>query len=98
LNPSPLFPLFAPCSYPPTKKFDKSGRSTGLAFIGYSSEEHAQQAKEAFDGALAKGESNLLSPYAQQADADLVNSSLVIRSKHSSRIRFPARANSSRSR
>ncbi|GAA5936047.1 uncharacterized protein JCM15063_002692 [Sporobolomyces koalae] len=38
------------------QQFDRSGRSTGIAWIGYTTEQHAQQAKEAFDGALAKGQ------------------------------------------
>ncbi|GAA5912885.1 hypothetical protein JCM5296_003895 [Sporobolomyces johnsonii] len=41
---------------PPRLKFDRSGRSEGVAWVTYSSEEHAAQAKEAFDGASAKGQ------------------------------------------
>ncbi|GAA5916514.1 uncharacterized protein JCM6883_005445 [Sporobolomyces salmoneus] len=51
-----LFVQIGPIASGPKIKFDKSGRSTGLAWIGFTSEEHAQQAKEAFDGALAKGQ------------------------------------------
>ena len=40
-------------------KFDRSGRSEGVAWVTYASEKHAAAAKEAFDGALAKGESLL---------------------------------------
>ncbi|GAA5966607.1 hypothetical protein JCM3765_005673 [Sporobolomyces pararoseus] len=51
-----LFVQIGPIASGPKIKFDKSGRSTGLAYIGYTNEEHAKQAKEAFDGALAKGQ------------------------------------------
>lgn len=37
-------------------KFDRSGRSEGVAWVTYASEKHAAAAKEAFDGAIAKGE------------------------------------------
>ncbi|GJN87157.1 hypothetical protein Rhopal_000102-T1 [Rhodotorula paludigena] len=37
-------------------QFDRSGRSQGVAWVTYGSEKHAAQAKEAFDGAMAKGE------------------------------------------
>lgn len=37
-------------------KFDRSGRSEGIAWVTYGNEEHAAHAKEAFDGALAKGQ------------------------------------------
>ncbi|KAG0657653.1 hypothetical protein C6P46_006307 [Rhodotorula mucilaginosa] len=38
------------------QKFDRSGRSEGVAWVTFASEKHAAAAKEAFDGALAKGE------------------------------------------
>ena len=44
-------------------KFDRSGRSEGVAWVTYASEKHAAAAKEAFDGALAKGESLLWCEY-----------------------------------
>ncbi|BGP54233.1 hypothetical protein JCM8202v2_001810 [Rhodotorula sphaerocarpa] len=37
-------------------KFDRSGRSEGVAWVTYTSEKDAAAAKEAFDGAFAKGE------------------------------------------
>ncbi|GAA5859323.1 hypothetical protein JCM8547_001984 [Rhodosporidiobolus lusitaniae] len=37
-------------------EFDRSGRSQGIAWIVYTSEDHAAQAKEAFNGAPAKGQ------------------------------------------
>ncbi|ORY55558.1 hypothetical protein BCR35DRAFT_221547 [Leucosporidium creatinivorum] len=37
-------------------QFDRSGRSLGVAWVTFTSEDHAAQAKEAFDGALAKGQ------------------------------------------
>ncbi|KAI8461157.1 hypothetical protein BY996DRAFT_6429470 [Phakopsora pachyrhizi] len=41
----------------PFIKFDQSGRATeGLAFISYVSENHAEEAIKAFNGALAKGQ------------------------------------------
>ncbi|GAA5838379.1 hypothetical protein JCM11251_004920 [Rhodosporidiobolus azoricus] len=51
-----------PLSFPPLPplptlgKFDRSGRSEGIAWVSYGSEDHAQQAKEAFNGAPAKGQ------------------------------------------
>ncbi|GAA6010199.1 hypothetical protein JCM11491_005387 [Sporobolomyces phaffii] len=51
-----LFVQIGPIATGPKIKFDKSGRSTGMAWISYTTEEHGQQAKEAFDGALAKGQ------------------------------------------
>ncbi|GAA5824423.1 hypothetical protein JCM10212_000784, partial [Sporobolomyces blumeae] len=40
----------------PLTQFDRSGRSEGMAWLSYTTPEHATQAKEAFDGALAKGQ------------------------------------------
>lgn len=37
-------------------QYDRSGRSTGLAWVTYASESQASKAKDAFDGAPAKGE------------------------------------------
>ncbi|GEM12652.1 hypothetical protein Rt10032_c23g6669 [Rhodotorula toruloides] len=37
-------------------KFDRSGRSEGIAWVTYTNEKHAAQAKEAFNGAPAKGQ------------------------------------------
>ena len=37
-------------------KFDRSGRSEGVAWVTYGNEDHAAHAKQAFDGALAKGQ------------------------------------------
>lgn len=36
-------------------QYDKSGRSKGIANVEYEKVAHAVAAKEAFDGALAKG-------------------------------------------
>lgn len=41
-------------------QFDRSGRSTGSAYLGYTSVDDAARAKSAFDGALAKGTCSLL--------------------------------------
>jgi len=38
-------------------KFDRSGRSTGTAWVTYLEDKHAAKAKEAFNGAMAKGAS-----------------------------------------
>ncbi|KAK4705300.1 hypothetical protein P7C70_g911, partial [Phenoliferia sp. Uapishka_3] len=51
----PTAPTWPPLSTNP-QKFDRSGRSTGMAFLGYGSEKEAAEAKEAFNGALAKGQ------------------------------------------
>ncbi|GAA5838952.1 hypothetical protein JCM3766R1_004540 [Sporobolomyces carnicolor] len=62
-----LFVQIGPIATGPKIKFDKSGRSTGIAWISYTSEDHAKQAKEAFDGALAKGQ-NIRVEYDFRAD------------------------------
>ena len=49
------------------QKFDRSGRSEGVAWVTFASEKHAAAAKEAFDGALAKGESSLLCEHQTRA-------------------------------
>ncbi|GAA5991729.1 hypothetical protein JCM11641_004845 [Rhodosporidiobolus odoratus] len=51
-----LFVQIGPITSGPKIKFDRSGRSEGVAWITYGSEEHATQAKEAFNGAPAKGQ------------------------------------------
>ncbi|GAA5919708.1 hypothetical protein JCM1841_000758 [Sporobolomyces salmonicolor] len=51
-----LFVQIGPIASGPKIKFDRSGRSEGIAWVTYTSEEHAAQAKEAFDGASAKGQ------------------------------------------
>ncbi|KAK4046527.1 hypothetical protein OIO90_006539 [Microbotryomycetes sp. JL221] len=37
-------------------EFDRSGRSEGVAWVTFKNEDDATQAKEAFDGAMAKGQ------------------------------------------
>jgi len=37
-------------------QYDRAGRSTGLAWVTYDTEDHARKAKDAFDGAPAKGQ------------------------------------------
>ncbi|PRQ69931.1 hypothetical protein AAT19DRAFT_11584 [Rhodotorula toruloides] len=51
-----LFVQIGPIAAGPKIKFDRSGRSEGIAWVTYTNEKHAAQAKEAFNGALAKGE------------------------------------------
>ncbi|GAA6012884.1 hypothetical protein JCM10207_008365 [Rhodosporidiobolus poonsookiae] len=51
-----LFVQIGPIVAGPKIKFDRSGRSEGIAWVTYGSEEHAAQAKEAFNGAPAKGQ------------------------------------------
>ncbi|GAA5976515.1 hypothetical protein JCM10908_005527 [Rhodotorula pacifica] len=51
-----LFVQIGPIAAGPKIKFDRSGRSEGIAWVTYSSEKDAAAAKEAFDGAFAKGE------------------------------------------
>ncbi|GAA5963925.1 hypothetical protein JCM8115_002760 [Rhodotorula mucilaginosa] len=51
-----LFVQIGPIAAGPKIKFDRSGRSEGVAWVTFASEKHAAAAKEAFDGALAKGE------------------------------------------
>ncbi|KAL8279597.1 hypothetical protein RQP46_007910 [Phenoliferia psychrophenolica] len=51
-----LFVQVGPLKNAPSIKFDRSGRSTGYAYLGYATEKEAVEAKEAFDGALAKGQ------------------------------------------
>ncbi|GAA5884809.1 hypothetical protein JCM16303_007281 [Sporobolomyces ruberrimus] len=51
-----LFVQIGPLATPPKIKFDRSGRSTGLAWIHYTTEENAEKAKESFDGAPCKGQ------------------------------------------
>ncbi|GAA6040723.1 hypothetical protein JCM8097_000894 [Rhodosporidiobolus ruineniae] len=51
-----LFVQIGPIAAGPKIKFDRSGRSEGIAWVTYGSEEHAAQAKEAFNGAPAKGQ------------------------------------------
>ncbi|BGP14256.1 hypothetical protein JCM10213_005853 [Rhodosporidiobolus nylandii] len=51
-----LFIQIGPIAAGPKIKFDRSGRSEGIAWVTYGSEEHAAQAKEAFNGAPAKGQ------------------------------------------
>ncbi|GAA5827378.1 hypothetical protein JCM5353_001450 [Sporobolomyces roseus] len=51
-----LFVQIGPIATGPKIKFDKSGRSTGLAWVSYTSEDHAAAAKQAFDGCPAKGQ------------------------------------------
>ena len=65
-------------THPPSgEQFDRSGRSTGIAYLGYGSEKEAAEAKEAFDGALAKGESCctcwIAGDCGSLCDVDLVN-------------------------
>ncbi|KAG9027729.1 hypothetical protein FRB95_007426 [Tulasnella sp. JGI-2019a] len=40
----------------PTIRYDRSGRSTGFAFVNYESQENANLAKRELDGVIAKGE------------------------------------------
>ncbi|GAA6018405.1 hypothetical protein JCM8202_001366 [Rhodotorula sphaerocarpa] len=51
-----LFVQIGPIAAGPKIKFDRSGRSEGVAWVTYTSEKDAAAAKEAFDGAFAKGE------------------------------------------
>ncbi|GAA5862517.1 hypothetical protein JCM3774_001045 [Rhodotorula dairenensis] len=52
-----LSPIFArKASSAHSHFFDRSGRSEGVAWVTYASEKHAAAAKDAFDGAIAKGE------------------------------------------
>ncbi|GAA5893037.1 hypothetical protein JCM6882_006921 [Rhodosporidiobolus microsporus] len=51
-----LFVQIGPIATGPKIKFDRSGRSEGIAWVTYGSEAHAAQAKEAFNGAPAKGQ------------------------------------------
>ncbi|KPV76573.1 uncharacterized protein RHOBADRAFT_52563 [Rhodotorula graminis WP1] len=51
-----LFVQIGPMATAPKIKFDRSGRSTGTAWVTYLEDKHAAKAKEAFNGAMAKGE------------------------------------------
>ncbi|KAI5476719.1 hypothetical protein MNV49_007377 [Pseudohyphozyma bogoriensis] len=51
-----LFAQIGPLSTLPKINYDRSGRSQGTARLAYGSEGLAQRAKEAFDGASAKGQ------------------------------------------
>ncbi|GAA5835019.1 hypothetical protein JCM9279_007175 [Rhodotorula babjevae] len=51
-----LFVQIGPMASAPKIKFDRSGRSTGTAWVTYLEDKHAAKAKEAFNGAMAKGE------------------------------------------
>ncbi|KAM0788632.1 hypothetical protein ACM66B_006104 [Microbotryomycetes sp. NB124-2] len=51
-----LFKQIGTIAAGPKIKFDRSGRSEGVAWVTFTNTEDASQAREAFDGAMAKGQ------------------------------------------
>ena len=65
---SSLFSQLAPLPVPPTIRYDRAGRSTGVAFISYSSIAAARKAIREFDGANANGQPIYLTLVSAGAD------------------------------